>query len=88
MAIFLSAVYLGVILTSIFAGYLAEAGEGGWRWAFVFGSAAPAVLGWMSERFSLRTGFLSLSVFFFSGAVVLIPAMVRYFRQDYIKQDG
>ena len=57
-------------------------------WAFVFGSAAPAVLGWMSERFSLRTGFLSLSVFFLAGAIVLIPAMVRYFRQDYIRQDG
>lgn len=56
-------------------------------WAFVFGSAAPAVLGWMSERFSLRTGFLSLSIFFLAGAVVLLPAIIKFFKQDYIPQD-
>ena len=56
-------------------------------WAYVFGSAAPAVLGWMSERFSMRTGFLSLSVFYFAGALVLLPAILHFFRKDYIKQE-
>ena len=57
-------------------------------WAFVFGSAAPAVLGWMSETFTLRTGFLSLSAFYLAGAVALLPAIVWFFRKDYIPQDG
>lgn len=56
-------------------------------WAFVFGSAAPAVLGWMSEHFSLRTGFLSLSAFYLAGALVLLPAMLWFFRKDYIRQE-
>ena len=55
-------------------------------WAFVFGSAAPAVLGWMGERFSMRAGFLSLSVFYFAGALVLLPAILCFFKKDYIPQ--
>ena len=55
-------------------------------WAYVFGSAAPAVLGWMSERFSLRTGFLSLSAFYLAGVVVLLPAIFKFFKRDYIPQ--
>ena len=53
-------------------------------WAFVFGSAAPAVLGWMSGSLSLRTGFLSLSVFYLAGAAVLLPALVWFFKRDYV----
>ena len=34
MTIFQSAVYIGVIVSSVFAGGLAESGDGGWRWAF------------------------------------------------------
>lgn len=56
-------------------------------WAFVFGSAAPAVLGWMGETLSLRTGFLSLSAFYLVGAVLLLPAIFRFFRKDYIPQE-
>ena len=55
-------------------------------WAFVFGSAAPAVLGWMSGHFSLRTGFLSLSVFFLAGALVLVPALIWFFKRDYVRE--
>jgi len=55
-------------------------------WAFVFGSAAPAVLGWMSAHFSLRTGFLSLSAFYLAGALVLLPAILWLFKKDYIQQ--
>ena len=53
-------------------------------WAFVFGSAAPAVLGWMSGSLSLRTGFLSLSVFYLVGAAVLLPALIWFFKRDYV----
>ena len=53
-------------------------------WAFVFGSAAPTVLGWMGETFSMRTGFLSLSAFYFLGALVLVPAILVYFERDKI----
>ena len=40
MAIFQSAVYLGIILSSVFGGVLAEMGEGVWRWAFWITGAA------------------------------------------------
>ena len=55
-------------------------------YAFVFGSFAPAVLGWMGETFSMRTAFASLGVFYLLGALVLLPAIVRYFNRDYIPQ--
>ena len=43
MAIFQSAVYLGIILSSVFGGVLAEMGEGVWRWAFwIMGVAGVA----------------------------------------------
>ena len=38
MGIFQSALYLGILLASVFAGRLASAGGAGWRWAFwIFG---------------------------------------------------
>ena len=55
-------------------------------WAFIFGSAAPTILGWMSGNFSLRTGFLSLTIFSLMGALVLMPAIFKYFKHDYIEQ--
>ena len=43
MAIFQSAVYLGIILSSVFGGVLAEMGEGVWRWAFwIMGASGVA----------------------------------------------
>ena len=53
-------------------------------YAFVFGSAGPAVLGWMSEHLSMRTGLMSLSAFFVAGALVLLPALFVFFRRDYV----
>ena len=53
-------------------------------YAFVFGSAGPAALGWMSEHFSMRTGLMSLAVFFAAGAIVLLPALFVFFRRDYV----
>ena len=53
--------------------------------AFVFGAMGPTVLGWMSDRLSMRTGLLSLSFFFVTGALVLLPGALRYFDRDYVK---
>ena len=55
-------------------------------YAFVFGSLGPVVLGWMSEHLSMRTGLMSLSLFFLAGAVVLLPAILWFFRRDYISE--
>jgi sugar phosphate permease len=51
-------------------------------WAFLFGSMAPAVLGWMSQRFTLRTGFVSLTAFVSIGAVLLVIARIAFLRRD------
>lgn len=52
--------------------------------AFLMGSLAPAVLGWMSDHLSMRAGLASLGAFYFAGAVVLLPAIIRFFRKDYV----
>jgi sugar phosphate permease len=52
--------------------------------AFLMGSFAPAVLGWMNDHLSMRTGFASLGWFYMAGAIVLIPAIFRYFAGDYV----
>jgi len=51
-------------------------------WAFLFGSMAPAVLGWMSQRFTLRTGFASLTAFVAAGVVLLLVARLKFLRRD------
>lgn len=52
--------------------------------AFLMGSLAPAVLGWMSDHLSMRAGLASLGAFYFAGAVMLLPAIIRFFRKDYV----
>ena len=52
--------------------------------AFLLGSPAPAVLGWMGERFSARTGFMSLCAFYAAGLAILVAALVFFFRRDYV----
>ena len=51
-------------------------------WAFLFGSLAPTVLGWMSQRFTLRTGFASLAAFVSVGVVLMVVARVAFLRRD------
>ena len=51
-------------------------------WAFLFGSMAPAVLGWMSQRFTLRTGFVSLTAFVLAGVTLLAVARLKFLRKD------
>ena len=74
MGIFQSAVYLGVVLGSMFAGVLAESGEGGWRIAFwLFGGVGVAwalvmaftlretpVAATAGEKATLKDAFLAL----------------------------
>ena len=54
--------------------------------AFLMGSLAPAVLGWMNGHMSMRAGFASLSAFYLTGALTLLPAIAKYFRKDCIPQ--
>ena len=53
MAVFQSAAYLGIVLSSLFGGVLAEQGEGVWRWAFwIMGAAGVA---WaLAMQFGMR----------------------------------
>ena len=54
--------------------------------AFLMGSFAPAVLGWMNDHLSMRTGFASLGLFYLVGAIMLVPAIFRYFAGDYVRE--
>ena len=53
--------------------------------AFLMGSLAPVVLGWMSDHMSMRAGVASLGVFYFVGAVVLLPAIIWFFKRDRVE---
>lgn len=53
--------------------------------AFLMGSLAPLVLGWMSDRMSMRTGIASLGAFYLVGAIVLLPAMIWFFKRDRVE---
>ena len=52
--------------------------------AFLIGSGAPALLGWMGEKFTMRLSLASISGFLLLGALILFPAILRYFKNDYI----
>ena len=54
--------------------------------AFLMGSFAPVVLGWMNDHLSMRAGFASLGAFYLAGAAVLLPAIIWFFKRD--KVDG
>jgi len=53
--------------------------------AFLMGSLAPAVLGWMSDHMSMRAGIASLGAFYFAGVLVLLPAMIWFFNKDRVE---
>ncbi|MBQ3290203.1 MAG: MFS transporter [Kiritimatiellae bacterium] len=53
--------------------------------AFLMGSLAPLVLGWMSDCMSMRTGIASLGAFYLVGAIVLLPAMIWFFERDRVE---
>lgn len=52
--------------------------------AFLIGSLSPVVIGWMSERMSMRAGLMSLGAFFLLGALVLVPAQIWFFKKDWL----
>lgn len=56
--------------------------------AFVMGSVAPMVMGMISDRCggSMRASIVSLSGFYLLGVLVLLPAIFRTFKHDYIKE--
>ena len=47
---------------------------------FILGSAAPAVLGCISERFSMMTGMTTLGVFYLLGAASIAVARLKFIR--------
>ena len=51
-------------------------------WAFLFGSLAPFALGWLGERFSLRAGIATLTVFEVVGVVLLVIARTKFLLKD------
>ena len=51
-------------------------------WAFLFGSLAPFVLGWTSQHFTLRAGFVSLTAFEAAGVVLLLVARMKFLLKD------
>ena len=57
-------------------------------YAFLFGALAPTLLGWMSECLSMRTAFASLGGFYLAGVGVLLPAILRYYKKDYIPEEA
>ena len=52
--------------------------------AFLIGSLSPTMIGWMSERMSMRTGIMSLGAFYLLGALILMPAQLWFFKKDRI----
>jgi MFS family permease len=51
--------------------------------AFVMGSFAPAVLGFIGGRFSFSTAMSMLGVFYLAGAAAILIARVRFLKRDY-----
>ena len=53
--------------------------------AFLMGSLAPVVLGWMSDHMSMRAGIASLGAFYLVGALTLLPAIIWFFKRDRVE---
>ena len=54
--------------------------------AFVMGSFAPAILGFMGGRFSFEIAMSMLGVFYLAGAAVTLVARVCFLKRDYGEQ--
>ena len=55
--------------------------------AFLIGSFAPAVLGWLGGAFSLKMAFALLGAFYIVAAAFTAVVRVFFFKRDYIKED-
>lgn len=54
--------------------------------AFVAGSLAPVVLGWMKPRVGLAVGLSSLAWFYLFGAICLLVALTFFLRRDRVAE--
>ena len=54
--------------------------------AFLIGSFAPAVLGWLGGAFSLKTAFALLGIFYLVAAALTGVARIWFFKRDYIQE--
>ncbi|MEI7732478.1 MAG: MFS transporter [Verrucomicrobiota bacterium] len=54
--------------------------------AFVIGSLAPTVLGWMKMRVGLATGLSSLAWFYLFGALSILIAVKFFLKRDYVRK--
>jgi len=55
--------------------------------AFLIGSFAPAVLGWLGGTFSLRMAFALLGIFYIVAAALTAVARIWFFKRDYIREE-
>lgn len=54
--------------------------------AFIIGSTAPTVLGWMRDEFGMSQGISSLSIFYFIGGIAVLCARNFFFKKDRVQQ--
>lgn len=52
--------------------------------AFVVGSVAPVIMGWMKSRTGLSAGLSSLAGFYLFGAVCILAAALFFLKRDYV----
>ncbi len=52
--------------------------------AFIMGSTAPAILGFMRDEFGIVCGMMSLACFYFAGGIILLIARLVFFRRAYV----
>lgn len=50
----------------------------------ILGALGPGMLGWVSAHFTIRTGFATLAVAAFAGALILLFARCVTLRRDYV----
>lgn len=88
---FFRGVYDSNILAALFdvipARYHATASSLMLACAATMGSAAPAVLGWIGDHASLRSGFGSLAFFYIAGALALGIARIFFLKKEFEKNE-
>lgn len=89
-AMFLFGIFRGVYDSNLFASlfdvvaprYRASASGLMLCFAFIIGSTAPSVLGWMRDEFGMASGIASLSVFYLAGGLIILFARNIFFMRD------
>lgn len=89
-AMFLFGIFRGVYDSNLFASlfdvvaprYRASASGLMLCFAFIIGSTAPSVLGWMRDEFGMASGIASLSAFYLAGGLIILFARNIFFMRD------